>query len=128
MTSYRKDKNTFHIQQTPKTEQSSTKISTSTPNSLTSCSAATNKQNCMSAEVLSEKQQNVELLQGRISELESLIHVTRTVNSLLQTKIDNQEQHYSQRLCLVINELEEPGHEDEIQKITATIKVETCIN
>ena len=34
----------------------------------------------------------VELLEGRISELESQIHVTQTVNSLLQTKIDNQEQ------------------------------------
>ena len=69
----------------------------------------------------------VELLEGRISELESQIHVTQTVHSLLQTKIDNQEQ-YSGRPCLVINGLEEPGDEDEIQKISATIEEETGIS
>ena len=49
------------------------------------------------------------------------------VSTFLQTKTDNQEQ-YSRRPCLVINELEEPGDEDEIQKIAATIKEETCIS
>ena len=51
----------------------------------------------MSAEALLKEQQKsmdyqrkkVELLERRISELESQIHVTQTFNSLLQTKIDN---------------------------------------
>ena len=106
-----------------------------TPNSSIPSSAATNKQNCMSAEALLEEQQKsidylrkkVELLEGRISELESQIGITQTVISLLQTKIDNQEQ-YSRRPCLVINGLEEPGDEDEIQKIAATIEEETGIS
>ena len=66
-------------------------------------------------------------MEGRISELESQIGITQTVISLLQMKIDNQEQ-YSRRPCLVINGLEELGDEDEIQKIAVTIKEETGIS
>ena len=101
MTSKRKVKSPSHIQQTPKTKQLSTKNSMPTPNSSTPSSSATNKQNCMSAEAFFEEQQKiidylrkkVELLEWRISELESRIHATQTVNSLLQTKIDNPEQY-----------------------------------
>ena len=97
MTPKRKVKSTSHIQLTPKTKQLSTKNSTPTPNSSIPSSSATNKQNCMSAEALLKEQQKsmdyqrkkVELLERRISELESQIHVTQTFNSLLQTKIDN---------------------------------------
>ena len=78
----------------------------------------------MSAEAHLEEQQKgndylrkkIELLDGRISELESQIHVAQKSNSFLQRKIDNQEQ-YSRRPCLFINRLEEPGDEDEIQNI-----------
>ena len=66
-------------------------------------------------------------MEGRISELESQIHVSQTVNSFLQTKIDNQEQ-YLRLPCLIINGLEEPEDEDEIQKIATTIKEETGIS
>ena len=66
-------------------------------------------------------------MEGRISELESQIHVSQTVNSFLQTKIDNQEQ-YLRLPCFVINGLEEPEDEDEIQKIAATIKEERGIS
>ena len=66
-------------------------------------------------------------MEGRISELESQIDITQTVISLLQMKIDNQEQ-YSRRPCLVINGLEELGDEDEIQKIAVTIEEETGIS
>ena len=52
MTSKRKVKSTSHIQQTPKTKQLSTKNSTPTPNSSIHSSAATNKQNCISAKPL----------------------------------------------------------------------------
>ena len=106
-----------------------------TPNSLIPSSAATNKQNCMSAEASLEELQKsidylrkkVELLEGRISELESQIGITQTVISLLQTKIDNQEQ-YSRRPCLVINGLEELEDEDEMQKIAVTIEEQTGIS
>ena len=133
MTPKRKVKSTSHIQQTPKTKGFSTK--NQTPNSSIPSSTATNNQNCMSAEVSLEEQQKsidylrkkVELLEGKISELESQIHITQTVNSLLQTKIDNQEQ-YSRRPCLVIKGLGEPGDEDEIQKIAATIEEEASIS
>ena len=97
MTSKRKVKSTSHIQKTPKTKQLSTKNSTPTLNSLILSSAATNKQNCMSAEALLEEQQKsvnylrkkVELLEGSIFELESQIHITQTIKSLLQAKINN---------------------------------------
>ena len=92
MTSRRKVRSTSHIQQTPKTKQLSTKNSTPTPNSSipSSATAVTNKQNCVSAEALLEEQQKsidylrkkVELLEGRISELKSIIHVTQTVNAV----------------------------------------------
>ena len=85
MTLKRKVKSISHIQQTPKTKQLSIKNSTPTPNSLILSSAATNKQNCISAEVLLEQQQKstdclrqkVELLKRKISEFESQIHVTQ---------------------------------------------------
>ena len=65
-----------------------------TPNSSIPSSAATNKQNCMSAEALLEEQQKsidylrkkVELLEGRISELESQIRVTQTVTVFSKRK------------------------------------------
>ena len=51
------------------------------------------------------------ILEDRLSELESQMHVTQTVNSLLELQIDSKEQ-YSRPPCHIINGLEEPGDED----------------
>ena len=68
----------------------------------------------------------VELLEGKIFELEGQIHIAQTVSTLLKVKIDDQEQ-YSRRPCLVISGLAEPGEEDELQKVANTIEDEAGI-
>ena len=68
----------------------------------------------------------VELLEGKIFQLEGQVHISQTVNTLLEAKIDDQEQ-YSRRPCLVISRLAQPGEEDELQKVATTIEDETGI-
>ena len=134
MTSKRKTKSKSHIQQIHKTKQLSTKNSTRTqthrflplllPANRTICQLKPFWKSRKKHRLPKKKSWHFRV--GRISELESQIHVTQTVNSL-QTKINNQEQ-YSRPPCLVINGLEEPGDEDEIQKIGVTIEEETGIS
>ena len=132
MTSKRKVKSTSHIQQTPmKTKQLSTKNSIPTPFSLIYSSAATNKQTVSQLKPLWKSSKKASIIYqkkltfgGKDLWTWKPDHVAQTVNSLFQTKIDNQEQ-YLRQPCLVINGLGEPGDEDEIQKIAATIEEET---
>ena len=70
------------------------------------------KQENVTVEDILEEQQKaiaylkrkVELLEGKIFELEGQVHVFQTVNTLLEAKIDDQEQ-YSRRPFLVISGL-----------------------
>ena len=134
MTSKRKNKSKSQIHQIHKTKQFSTKNSTPTqthrflplllPANRTICQLKPFWKSRKKHRLPKKKSWNFRV--GRISEFESQIHVTQTVNSL-QTKINNQEQ-YSRPPCLVINGLEEPGDEDEIQKIGVTIEEETGIS
>ena len=68
----------------------------------------------------------VTLLEGKISELKGSNYIAKTINTLLEAKIDDQEQ-YSRRLCLVISVLTEPGLRDEFQKVATTIEDKTGI-
>ena len=104
-----------------------------TPTSTAPVSIADNQKN-VTVEVILEEQQNattyfkrkVELLQGKIFELEGQIHIAQTGNTLPETKIDDQKQ-YLQRPCLVISGLAELWEEDELQKVATTIEDETGI-
>ena len=104
-----------------------------TPTPTAPVSIADNQKN-VTVEVILEEQQNattyfkrkVELLQGKIFELEGQIHIAQTGNTLPETKIDDQKQ-YLQRPCLVIRGLAEPWEEDELQKVATTIEDETGI-
>ena len=86
------------------------------------------KQENVTVEDILEEQQKaiaylkrkVELLEGKIFELEGQVHVFQTVNTLLEAKIDDQEQ-YSRRPCLVISGLARAGEEDVLQKVATTI-------
>ena len=68
----------------------------------------------------------MELLEGKIFQLEGQVHISQTVNTLLEAKFDDQEQ-YSRRPCLVISGLARLGEEDELQKVATTIEDETGI-
>ena len=71
-------------------------------------------------------ERKLELLEGKISELEGQIHIVQTINTLLEAKIDDQQQ-YSRSLCLVISVLPETMEEDELQKVATAIEDETDI-
>ena len=104
-----------------------------TPTSTAPVSIDDKQTNVTVEDILEEQQKaiaylkrKVELLEGKIFELEGQIHIAQTVNTLLEAKIDDQEQ-YSRPLCLVISGLAEPGEEDELQKIATTIEDKTGI-
>ena len=67
-------------------------------------------------------------LEGKISELEGCLFVTQRVISLLEAKIDCQEQ-YSRRPCLVINGMNEPADdENDFKKVAETLARESDIS
>ena len=69
----------------------------------------------------------VRYFEGKISEVESCLFVTQWVNSLLEVKIDCQEQ-YSRRACLVISGMNEPGgDENDLDKVSETLTLESEI-
>ena len=133
MPSTRHTKKTFNIQYTPKTKQTHAKNPTMTPISTALVLTDDKQENVTLEDILEEQQKataylkrKVELLEGKIFELEGQIHIAQTVNNLLEAKIDDQEQ-YSRRPCLVISGLARPGEEDELQKVATTIEDETGI-
>ena len=133
MPSTRHTKNTSNIQYTPKTKQTHAKNPTMTPTS-TAPVLTDDKQENVTVEGILEEQQRaiaylkrkVELLEGKIFQLEGQVHISQTVNTLLEAKIDDQEQ-YSRRPCLVISGLALPGEEDELQKVATATEDETGI-
>ena len=124
MPSTRHTKKTSNIQYTPKTKQTHAKNRTMTPTSTASVLTA-NKQEKVTVEDILEEQQRaiaylkrkVELLEGKIFQLEGQVHISLTVNTLLEAKIDDQE----------FGGLARPGEEDELQKVATTIDDETGI-
>ena len=67
-------------------------------------------------------------MEGKISELEGCLFVTQWVNSLLEAKIDCQEQ-YSRRPCLVINGINEPADdENDLDNVAETLAKESDIS
>ena len=70
----------------------------------------------------------VRYLEGKISELEGCLFVTQRVNSLLEAKIDCQEQ-YSRRPCLVINGMSKStDDENDLDKVAETLARESDIS
>ena len=70
----------------------------------------------------------VRYLESKISEPEGCLFVTQRVNSLLEAKIDCQEQ-YSRRPCLVINGMSEPADdENDLDKVAETLARESDIS
>ena len=70
----------------------------------------------------------VRYLENKISEPEGCLFVTQRVNSLLEAKIDCQEQ-YSRRPCLVIYRMNEPADDkNNLDKVAETLARESDIS
>ena len=70
----------------------------------------------------------VRYLESKISELEGCLFVTQRVNSLLEAKIDCQEQ-YCRRPCYVINGMNEPADDkNDLDKVAETLARESDIS
>ena len=101
MASTRHTRKTSNIQYTPITKQSHAENPTMTPTSTAPVSAD-DKQNLTVTvkDILEEQQESIaylkmklELLKGKISELKGSNHIAQTINTLLESNIDDQEQN-----------------------------------
>ena len=128
----RSSRSTYKTSKSTPTKMKTTKKTTTETTPSNNHTSPNNLSNGSDKRILETQQdiavKKVRYLEGKISGLEGCLFVTQRVNSLLEAKIDYQEQ-YSRRPCLIINRMNEPGEEEnDLENVAETLARESDIH
>ena len=114
-----------------KTQSGSSSKSTTTPNTNKKATASPDDQGSIieqQQQIIDKLLQRVNILEGKLSELEEKILVTQRVSNHFENMIYRQKQ-YSRSPCVVVNGMTEPSAKDDrdVDNIATTLEKETGI-